>query len=176
MANSETRDMTTCHASPWALIRRNGDAVGKRPSTRMAYLVGTFAPNGIAIAVTGYVMNNDLTGWTKHPRRIRWCDIVRKWRARPTKQDVRKVKRAMAVVTLADIEAHAHANAEVAVAAWAPSTRSRPMLSFRPRASAMRTATDRAAASRRAPCRPILEFMSFVGMTDVGTAASETAP
>jgi len=64
---------TTRHSQPWALIRRNGDTPGKRISTRMAYLVDTIAPNGIAVAVTGYIMRNDMTGWTK--RRIEWSDI-----------------------------------------------------------------------------------------------------
>lgn len=50
---------------------------GKRLSTRMAYLVDTIAPNGIAVALTGYIMRNDMTGWTKHPRRIEWSDIIR---------------------------------------------------------------------------------------------------
>jgi hypothetical protein len=46
------------HSLRWPLVRRNGDAPGKRWSTRMAYLVDTIAPSGIAVAVTGYIMRN----------------------------------------------------------------------------------------------------------------------
>lgn len=91
-------NLTTCHHSPWALIRRNGDTIGKRPSTRMAYLVGTVAPKGLAIAVTGYIMNNDMTNPTKNPRRIEWTDIVKQWRAKPSAADVQKIKRRMPAI------------------------------------------------------------------------------
>jgi hypothetical protein len=90
--------LTTCHHSPWALIRRNGDTIGKRPSTRMAYLVGTIAPEGKAVAVTGYIMRNDMTGATKHPRRIEWSDIVKQWRSKPSAIEVQKIKRRMPAV------------------------------------------------------------------------------
>jgi hypothetical protein len=83
---------TTCHSQPWALIRRNGDTPGKRWSTRMAYLVDTFAPNGPAIALTGYIMRNDMTGWTNHPRRIEWSDLLKQWTHQPTIAEVRKIK------------------------------------------------------------------------------------
>ena len=65
---------------------------GKRISTRMAYLVDTIAPNGTAVALTGYIMRNDMAGWTKHPRRIEWSDIIRQWSRQPTTADARKVK------------------------------------------------------------------------------------
>jgi hypothetical protein len=58
----------------------------------MAYLVDTIAPDGIAVALTGYIMNGDMTGWTKHPRRIEWADIIRQWGRQPTVAEVRKVK------------------------------------------------------------------------------------
>ena len=89
---------TTCHSQPWALIRRNGDTPGKRWSTRMAYLVDTIAPDGIAIAVTGYIMRNDMTGWTKHPRRVEWADLIKQWTRQPTIADVRKVKTRLPIV------------------------------------------------------------------------------
>lgn len=89
---------TTCHHAPWALVRRNGDTIGKRPSTRMAYLVGTIAPDGKAVAVTGYIMRSDMTGATKHPRRIEWGDIIRTWRDQPTKAAVAHVKRRLLIV------------------------------------------------------------------------------
>lgn len=91
-------NLTTNHHSPWALVRRAGDTVGKRPSTRMAFLVSTIAPDGYAVALTGYVMNNDMTGWTKRPVRIEWADIVMQWRRQPTVAEVRKVKAKMPVV------------------------------------------------------------------------------
>ena len=83
---------TTRHSQPWALIRRNGDTPGRRTPTRMAYLVDTIAPKGIAVALTGYIMRNDMTGWTKHPRRIEWADLIKQWSRQPTVADVRKVK------------------------------------------------------------------------------------
>jgi len=87
----------TCHSQPWALIRRNGDTAGKRISTRMAYLVDTIAPDGIAVALKGYIMNNDMTNWTKHPRRIEWDDIIRQWSRQPTVAAVRKVKARLSI-------------------------------------------------------------------------------
>ena len=92
-------DLSTCHASPWALIRRAGDTTGKRPSTRMAYLVGTVVRDGKAIAVTGYIMRNDMTGCTKAARRIEWSDIIRSWRLKPTAQTVRTIKQRLPIVT-----------------------------------------------------------------------------
>lgn len=77
-------DLRTNHHAPWALIKRSGNTVGKRLSTRMAYLVATVVgPNGHAVALTGYVMNNDMTGWTKSKRRIEWSDVIKQWRHQP---------------------------------------------------------------------------------------------
>ena len=92
------RDLTTCHHSPWALVRRCGDTPGKRQSTRMAYLTGTIAPNGTAIALKGFVMSNDLTNWTKHPVRIEWSDIIKQWRRRPDVHDVALIKSKLPIV------------------------------------------------------------------------------
>lgn len=83
----------TCHADPWALVRRAGNQDGKRISTRMCYLVGTIkGPDGKAVAMTGYIMNGDMRGWTKHPRPVRWEDVVKRWRHQPSPADVRKAK------------------------------------------------------------------------------------
>jgi hypothetical protein len=91
---------TTCHADPWALVRRNGDQLGKRVSVRMVYLVGTGkGPDGKAVAMTGYVMNGDMTGWTKHPRPVKWEDVVKRWRRQPSVSDVRKAKSKLPVAT-----------------------------------------------------------------------------
>ncbi len=91
--------LTTNHHAPWALIRRAGDTLGKRPSTRMAFLVDTVVgPDGKAIALRGYVMNNDMTGWSKSKRRIEWADVVKQWRHQPTPAEVRKVKARMPVI------------------------------------------------------------------------------
>ena len=92
------RDLRTNHHSPWALIRRAGDTIGKRPSTRMAYLVGTVAPQGTAESLTGYVMNNDMTSWTKSLRRIEWADIVRQWHRQPSAQQIRAIKKRMPAI------------------------------------------------------------------------------
>jgi hypothetical protein len=94
-------DLRTNHHAPWALVKRAGNTVGKRISTRMAYLVSTVAPDGHAVALTGYVMNNDMTGWTKTIRRIEWSDVVKTWRKQPTKADVQKAKRRLPVFTVA---------------------------------------------------------------------------
>jgi hypothetical protein len=91
--------LTTNHHRPWALVRRGGDTIGKRPSTRMAFLVGTIAPEGTAIALTGHVMNNDMTGWSKSRRRIEWADIVKQWRHQPSVADVKKAKLELPRVT-----------------------------------------------------------------------------
>ena len=93
------RNLTTCHHAPWALIRRAGDTIGKRPSTRMAFLVGTVAPDGKAVALTGYIMRNDMTGWTKSKRRIEWADIVKQWHRQPSVADVKKAKAKLPIVT-----------------------------------------------------------------------------
>ena len=98
MSKPATYNLTTCHHSPWALVRRNGDTIGKRPSTRMAYLTGTIAPNGVAVALTGYVMRNDMTGWSKSKRRIEWNDIVRQWHKQPSVSDIRSIKKRMKIV------------------------------------------------------------------------------
>jgi hypothetical protein len=92
----------TRHSQPWALIHRNGDTSGKRISTRMAYLVDTIAPNGTAVALTGYIMRGDMVGWTKHPRRIEWFDIIRQWSRQLTIADVHKVKSRLPVTSIAE--------------------------------------------------------------------------
>jgi hypothetical protein len=84
----------------WALVRRNGDTPGKRISTRMAYLVDTVVgPNGHAVAYRGYVMRNDMTGWSKHLRRVEFTDVIRQWRfdRQPSLAQVQAVKRRLPV-------------------------------------------------------------------------------
>jgi hypothetical protein len=91
---------TTNHNQPWALVRRGGDTLGKRPNTRMAYLVDTVVgPDGKAVALRGYVMNNDMTNWTKNKVRIEWADVVKQWRHQPTAAEVRRIKSKMRAVT-----------------------------------------------------------------------------
>jgi len=92
--------LTTCHADPWALVRRAGDQLGKRISTRMCYLVGTIrGPDGKATMMTGYIMNSDLTGWSKRPRPVKWEDVVKRWRHKPSVSDVRKAKSKLPIAT-----------------------------------------------------------------------------
>ena len=78
--------------SPWALIRRGGELENGTPFTRMAYLVETIAPGGLAVAVRGYVMNENLKGWSKTLRRIEWVDLIETWRRRPSPADIRAKK------------------------------------------------------------------------------------
>lgn len=83
----------TNHHAPWVLVRRNGDTIGKRLSTGMAYLTDTVVgPGGMAVALRGYIMRNDMTGWTKHPQRIEWSAVVKRWPSQPNPRDVRAVK------------------------------------------------------------------------------------
>lgn len=90
--------LTTSYRCPWALVRRSGDTVGKRPSTRMAFIVAATARNGKIISFTGYVMNNDLTNWTKGRVKIDPADIVREWRHEPTAAAVKSAKAKLPVV------------------------------------------------------------------------------
>jgi hypothetical protein len=90
----------TNHAYPWALVRRAGDTEGKRPSTRMAFLVDTVVGNdGKAVALRGYIGRNDMTGWTKSLRRIEWSEVVRSWKTQPTTQTIRAIKQRMPKVS-----------------------------------------------------------------------------
>jgi len=88
---------TTCHSQPWALVLRGGATAGHRPFTRLAYLVDTIAPVGQAIAVTAYIMNESGAGWTKHPRRVEWSDIVRQWARQPSIETIRQAKRRLPI-------------------------------------------------------------------------------
>jgi hypothetical protein len=86
----------TNHGCPWALIRRAGDTAGKRPSTRVAFLVDTVVgDDGKAVALRGYIGRNDMTGWTKSLRRVEWSDIVKQWRAMPSEKTIRSIKQRM---------------------------------------------------------------------------------
>jgi hypothetical protein len=58
----------------------------------MPYLVDTIVPNRAEVALTGYIMRNHMTGWTKHPRRIEWSDLIKQWSRQPSVAEVRKVK------------------------------------------------------------------------------------
>jgi hypothetical protein len=84
--------LKTCHGAPWALIRRGGAIPGKRPFTRMAFLTGTVAPVGLAIAVAGYLTNDKMTRWTKRPSRIEWNDVIHSWSRQPTPAQIRRIK------------------------------------------------------------------------------------
>ena len=65
-----------------------------------SHLVDTIAPAGMAIAVTGYIMNENGTGRTKHPRRIEWTDIVRQWARQLSLEDVRRAKRRLPITPM----------------------------------------------------------------------------
>lgn len=48
----------TNHHAPWALVLRGGAEEGKRPMTRIAFLVDTVVgPDGKAVALRGYLAN-----------------------------------------------------------------------------------------------------------------------
>ena len=106
--------VTTCHYSPWALVRRGGTAAGNRPATRMAYLVNTIAPHGKAVALTGYLADTGMRRWTKSVRRIEWSDIVRQWHTMPTPATVSKVRRRLAPTPVIADDADRYTNASLA--------------------------------------------------------------
>lgn len=87
----------TCHAYPWALVRRGGQVKGQAPRTRLAYLTGTYVPRGStkAAAMTGFFVRIDRRGqaWraTKGTVRVEWSEVVQSWRLRP---DARQIARA----------------------------------------------------------------------------------
>lgn len=60
----------------------------------MAYLVGTVAPEGRAIAYTAYLADGAMTRWSKHPRRVEFNDIVKRFRGwgQPQAAAVRKIR------------------------------------------------------------------------------------
>jgi len=95
--------LSTCYAYPWALVRRAGDTLGKRPSTRMAFITKANAIGGEIVSFSGYVMNNDMnTGWTKNVVEIGVDDIVKSWRHQPSFAAVVRVKKRMPVITADD--------------------------------------------------------------------------
>jgi hypothetical protein len=98
-------NLTTCHYSCWALVKRGGVEDGKRPHTRMAFLVGTIAPEGTAVAVTGYLMDHSMQSWTKTPRRIEWSDIVKSWHRQPTAQDIERARKRIKPVAIGSVSA-----------------------------------------------------------------------
>lgn len=95
----DLRATYTNHGYPWALVRRNGDTIGKRPSTRMAFLVDTIVgADGKAVALRGYIGTNAMKGWTKSLRRIEFSDVIDEWRRAPSVAAVRGIKRRMQIV------------------------------------------------------------------------------
>lgn len=87
------RSLTTNYAAPWALVYRAGDTPGKRRSTRMAFITKAHATDGNITHYVGYVMNTDMTGWSKSKRRIEPHDIIKTWRSQPSIETVRKAKK-----------------------------------------------------------------------------------
>lgn len=100
MANRPA-NLSTSYACPWALVRRAGDTLGKRPSTRMAFIIKATASAGEIVHFVGYVMNNDMSpaSWTKRAVRIECADIVKEWRRQPSVAEVRRIKARMPVIT-----------------------------------------------------------------------------
>lgn len=86
----------TCHAYPWALVKRGGVVEGQRPRSRMAYLTGTYVPRGEtkAAALTGFFVRIDRRGCvfraTKGTVRVGWGEIVHSWLRQPTQAQVKR--------------------------------------------------------------------------------------
>jgi hypothetical protein len=77
----------------YALIRRGGCELGKRPLTRMAWLTRP-TPGGWL----GYIGNEALDGWTLRARPIADADVVKRWKTvRPSRAAIRKAKAVMPV-------------------------------------------------------------------------------
>lgn len=91
----------TAQEAPWALVRRNGDVVDRKPSTRMAYLTGKIGKYD-DFCYQGFVMNHDLTRWTKKPRQIDPQDVVFLWRSAPTMTAIDAARATLSVITAKD--------------------------------------------------------------------------
>lgn len=95
----------TCHANPWALVRRGGQAKGQRPRTRLAYLTDTYVPRGAekADAMTGFFVRIDRWGkvWraTRGPVRVSWSDVEQSWRRQPSADQIARARRALTRAT-----------------------------------------------------------------------------
>ena len=89
----------TCHAYPWALVRRGGQVDGQRARTRLAYLTDTYVPRGAtkAEAMTGFFVRIDRRGqvWraTRGTVRIGWGDVVQSWRRQPSADQITRARR-----------------------------------------------------------------------------------
>lgn len=92
----------TCHAYPWALVRRGGQIDGQRARTRLAYLTDTYVPRfaARATAMTGFFVQIDRAGgtrrMTKSTVRIDWSDVVASWRYRPSDVQITLARARMA--------------------------------------------------------------------------------
>jgi hypothetical protein len=90
------RDLTTSIRYPWCLVYRGGQCDGGRskPFTRMAYLKSA-VPGTNGESYMGYLLNENLGGWTKTLRRIEHADIAYRfngWHA-PVLERIKKVKK-----------------------------------------------------------------------------------
>lgn len=96
----------TCHAMPWALVKRGGAVPMQRPRTRLAYLTGTYRPKGVTVATAmkGYLLRLDRHGrlWreTRRPVVIPWGDVVERWGSAPTPQRIARSKKRIPIAGL----------------------------------------------------------------------------
>lgn len=104
-AGTTERMPSTCHAYPWALVRRGGQVDGQRARHRLAYLTGTYVPRGgtKAESMTGFFVRVDRRGqvWraTKGTVRVSWGDVEQSWRRQPSADQITRAKRAVARAT-----------------------------------------------------------------------------
>lgn len=96
---------STCHAHPWALVRRGGQVDNQRPRTRLAYLVGTYVPRGAtqAESMTGFFVDVCRDGRvcraTKGTVRVNWSDIEKSWARQPSAAQIARAKARMTRAT-----------------------------------------------------------------------------
>jgi len=86
----------TRFSHPWALIRRRSGRAGHGPVTRMAYLIDTMSQNGLPVALSGYLMRDNFTGWSKYPHRIHRNSVIWCWRRQPSGEAVHLAKASLA--------------------------------------------------------------------------------
>jgi len=82
---------------PYALIKRGGQAPGKRPFTKLAYLTNISSPDGgRTLVIKGYVRQGN--GWTKRAVSIDERDVVAQWCERPAPATIAAKRQMLAPV------------------------------------------------------------------------------
>jgi hypothetical protein len=78
---------------PFALIRRGGEEIGKRPKTALAYIISARSDDGGRTLVMRALIKRG-NGWTQ-PRPLAGRDVVQSWRNEPSPATVAKTRKAL---------------------------------------------------------------------------------